>query len=74
MEGRSTLIIFRPYCVFQSEPVLFGGRSRPDSDGSAQDRLGDGRVEVDQQGLVKLPELSHEVQPLLHLHTNSVYI
>lgn len=45
-------------------------------DGSAEVRLNDGRAESDQQllGQVKLPELSQEVQPLLSLLTDRVYV
>lgn len=57
----------KPICPLRSVSVLFGGRSKPDSDGSAEDRLDDGGGEGDQQLLwqIELPELMWEVQPLL---------
>ena len=39
----------RADCLLQSLPVPFGGSSKQDSDGSAEDTLDNGVVEGDQQ-------------------------
>ena len=54
-EVSSNYSFCRPDCPLQSVPVVFGCRSKPDSDGSAENRLYDRSVELDQQ--VELPEL-----------------
>ena len=53
----------QPDFPLQSVPVIFDGQSKPDSDGSAEDRQDDCSLEGDQQLLsqVKLPERSFEV-------------
>ncbi len=59
-----------------SVPVLFGGRSKPHSDRSAENRLNNGDVKLDQQLLrqVELPELVQEVHHLLGLFPHGVYV
>ncbi len=54
----------------------FGSWAEPDSYWRAEDRFKDGRVELFQQLLwhVKLPQLAKEVQPLLGLFYNGVYV
>ena len=64
----------RPDCPLESFPIQFGGRSKPDSYGSAENRLDDCSVELDQQLLrqVVLPEQTQEVHPLLGLLDDGV--
>ncbi len=54
----------------------FGSWAEPDSYRSAEDRFNDGGVEPFQQLLwqVELPQLAKEVQPLLGLFDNRVYV
>ncbi len=56
--------------------VRFGSWAEPNSYWRAEDRFNDGRVELFQQLLwqVKLPQLAKEVQPLLGLFYNGVYV
>ena len=65
-----------PHSLLQSVPVLFGGRSKLDSYGNAEDRLDDGSVKDDQQlpRQVKLSQLTQKVQTLLGLHPDIVYV
>ena len=55
-------LLCTPDFLLQSVPVIFDGQSKPDSDGSAEDRQDNCSVEGDQQLLsqVKLPERSLE--------------
>ena len=64
----------RPDCPLESVLIQFGGRSKPDSYGCAQNRLDDCSVKQDQQLLrqVVLPKLAQEVQPLLGLLENFI--
>ena len=66
MEGRSAPILFSADLAFHCGLYLFCLVADPNP----------GRVEGDQQvlGKVKRPELSQEVQPLLCLLTDSVYV
>ncbi len=56
--------------------VRFGSWAEPDSYWRAEDGFNDGRVELYQQLLwqVKLPQLAKEVQPVLGLFYNGVYV
>ena len=57
-----------------SVPVLIGGWPKPDSDGSAENRLDDSSVKLDQQfqRQVEPPELAQELHPLLGLFDDCV--
>src|SRR4029434_5908430 len=64
----------RPDCPLESVLIQLGGRSKPDSDGCAQNRLYDCGVEHAQQILrqVVLPKPAQEVHPLLGLLDDGV--
>ncbi len=59
-----------------SSVVRFGSLAEPDSYWSAEDEFNNGRVERFQQLLwqVELPQLAKEVEPLLGLFYNGVYV
>ena len=57
----------RPDCPLESILIQFGGRSKPDSYCSAQNRLDDCSVEQNQQLLRQVPKLAQEVNFLLGL-------
>ena len=54
------LEVYKSWMVGRFVPVQFSGRSKPDSDGCAENRLNDCSVKLDQQLLrqVVLPELT----------------
>lgn len=65
-----------PDCRLESVPVLFGGRTKPDSDACAENKLYYCRVDLDHQLLrqVQFPELEQKVHLLLGLFDNCVYV
>ena len=71
-----TDLLCRPYSPLKSVPVLFGGRSKPNRDGNAENRLDDGGGEDDQQlpRQLELPQLLQNVQALLGLLPDRVYV
>ena len=68
------LEVYKSWMVGRFVPVQFSGRSKPDSDGCAENRLNDCSVKLDQQLLrqVVLPELAQEVHPLLGLFDDCI--
>ncbi len=60
----------------KSSEVKFGSWAEPDSYWSAENGFNDGRVELFQQLLwqVEFPQLAKEVQRLLGLFDNTVYV